>query len=355
MPGKRPRPIMRRTSSVSLIGTGGSFMISDCSPLPEPRKEKQKGSSSPAAIPPRQVIGFHPKSFIHEEEPPSALHVLPPTSPRLPPQQQVKSPGTGSPRSVLGDLFVGSRPWDKRDEGVGLGFVATLGGVQCLPEEDLATNKIPPPPPLAAASYTRKMSPQHLPSVFAPTNNNNKSASPPIPIVSPRSVSHNCAPQFGLSTAMQESLMHQQQQDHHRAVVPTPGRAAGGISMLSTWSQQADHMEVTAAMSMALSPVGPKAPPTPPPYLPALSSGLNFLDACFYCKRRLGEGRDIYMYRGDKAFCSPECRHQQITMDERPEKCSQTAMKVRGGADAARHHHGSQRNGVVAAGTAAAA
>ncbi|KAL3685365.1 hypothetical protein R1sor_003387 [Riccia sorocarpa] len=352
---------MRRTSSVSLIGTG-NFMISDCSPLAEPRKEKHK-SSSPAAVPPRQVIGFHPKSFIQEEDPHQnpALHVSAPTSPR--PPQQVKSPGsgstTGSPRSVLGDLFVGSRPWEKRDEGVGLGIVAALGGAP-IPEEDFALNKYPSSP-LAPTSYTRKMSPVHLPSVFAPTTigSGNKHISPPIPIVSPRSLSpasQNCAPQFGLSTAMQETMMPQDLGSHHR-VGRTSARAsntnAGTLTMLSTWSQHADHMEV-AAMSMTPSLVVPKA--AAPSYLPALSSGLTFLDACFYCKRRLGEGRDIYMYRGDRAFCSPECRHQQIVMDERPEKCGQTAMKVRGGADTARHHHGNQRSGVAAAaGTAAAA
>jgi len=46
----------------------------------------------------------------------------------------------------------------------------------------------------------------------------------------------------------------------------------------------------------------------------------HFLRACFFCQRRLGHGRDIYMYRDDRAFCSVECRHQQIVMDERKEK-----------------------------------
>lgn len=46
----------------------------------------------------------------------------------------------------------------------------------------------------------------------------------------------------------------------------------------------------------------------------------HFLQACFLCKHRLGYGRDIYMYRDDRAFCSVECRHQQIVLDERKEK-----------------------------------
>ncbi|KAJ0988383.1 hypothetical protein J5N97_006739 [Dioscorea zingiberensis] len=52
-----------------------------------------------------------------------------------------------------------------------------------------------------------------------------------------------------------------------------------------------------------------------------------FLKACGLCKRRLGPGRDIFMYRGEMAFCSLECRQQQINYDERKEKCSVASMK----------------------------
>ncbi|CDP01192.1 unnamed protein product [Coffea canephora] len=53
----------------------------------------------------------------------------------------------------------------------------------------------------------------------------------------------------------------------------------------------------------------------------------HFLRACSLCKRRLIPGRDIYMYRGDSAFCSLECRQQQMNQDERKEKCSFVASK----------------------------
>ncbi|XAR48581.1 hypothetical protein NMG60_11031453 [Bertholletia excelsa] len=53
----------------------------------------------------------------------------------------------------------------------------------------------------------------------------------------------------------------------------------------------------------------------------------QFLRACSLCKRRLVPGRDIYMYRGDSAFCSLECRQQQIKQDERKERCSSVASK----------------------------
>ncbi|KAL5992317.1 hypothetical protein ACLOJK_013233 [Asimina triloba] len=52
-----------------------------------------------------------------------------------------------------------------------------------------------------------------------------------------------------------------------------------------------------------------------------------FLRACGLCRRRLAHGRDIYMYKGDTAFCSLECRQQQMNKDERREKCSLASMK----------------------------
>ncbi|KAI4321395.1 hypothetical protein MLD38_034779 [Melastoma candidum] len=50
------------------------------------------------------------------------------------------------------------------------------------------------------------------------------------------------------------------------------------------------------------------------------SDAAHFLRTCCLCKRRLFPGRDIYMYRGDSAFCSLECRQQQMNLDERKEK-----------------------------------
>ncbi|KAF8394593.1 hypothetical protein HHK36_020807 [Tetracentron sinense] len=58
---------------------------------------------------------------------------------------------------------------------------------------------------------------------------------------------------------------------------------------------------------------------------------ITFLDACFLCRQRLLPGKDIYMYKGDRAFCSVECRYRQIYMDEeesvKREKCSFASMK----------------------------
>ncbi|MCO5603196.1 hypothetical protein L7F22_057343 [Adiantum nelumboides] len=58
-------------------------------------------------------------------------------------------------------------------------------------------------------------------------------------------------------------------------------------------------------------------------------SPVDFLDVCFHCKRRLRHERDIYIYRGDTAFCSEECRYRQIVKDER--KANNKSGSKRGG------------------------
>ncbi|KAJ3694149.1 hypothetical protein LUZ60_009629 [Juncus effusus] len=47
----------------------------------------------------------------------------------------------------------------------------------------------------------------------------------------------------------------------------------------------------------------------------------DFLSFCFACKKKL-EGKDIYIYRGEKAFCSCDCRDNEISIEEEREKNS---------------------------------
>uniref|UniRef100_A0ACD5ZDL8 Uncharacterized protein n=1 Tax=Avena sativa TaxID=4498 RepID=A0ACD5ZDL8_AVESA len=42
----------------------------------------------------------------------------------------------------------------------------------------------------------------------------------------------------------------------------------------------------------------------------------HFLDACFLCKKTISSDQDIFMYKGDAAFCGEECRQEQMSMDE---------------------------------------
>lgn len=52
----------------------------------------------------------------------------------------------------------------------------------------------------------------------------------------------------------------------------------------------------------------------------------DFLSSCHLCQKKL-HGLDIFMYRGEKAFCSTECRYKQIASDEHKEKCASGARK----------------------------
>ncbi|XP_051192733.1 uncharacterized protein [Lolium perenne] len=53
-----------------------------------------------------------------------------------------------------------------------------------------------------------------------------------------------------------------------------------------------------------------------------------FLAACFFCGKALGPGKDTYIYRGEVAFCSAECRERMIEQDEMMEQnCSLTSIR----------------------------
>lgn len=60
--------------------------------------------------------------------------------------------------------------------------------------------------------------------------------------------------------------------------------------------------------------------------------GSDFLSSCHLCQKKL-HGRDIYMYRGEKAFCSTECRYRQMVTDERKEQCCSSEASRSAAAD----------------------
>ncbi|CAL9750293.1 unnamed protein product [Musa acuminata subsp. burmannicoides] len=63
------------------------------------------------------------------------------------------------------------------------------------------------------------------------------------------------------------------------------------------------------------------------------TQGSTFLEYCSLCRRKLQEGQDIYMYRGDRAFCSEECRCRQIFMDEESGKRDHCSLAAAAAAD----------------------
>ncbi|CAO2150008.1 unnamed protein product [Urochloa humidicola] len=54
-----------------------------------------------------------------------------------------------------------------------------------------------------------------------------------------------------------------------------------------------------------------------PMLMPEIATAASsFLQRCFLCRRELADGRDIFIYRGDRAFCSEECRCRHILVDD---------------------------------------
>ncbi|KAM0020906.1 putative Zf-FLZ domain, FCS-Like Zinc finger/14 [Helianthus debilis subsp. tardiflorus] len=50
-----------------------------------------------------------------------------------------------------------------------------------------------------------------------------------------------------------------------------------------------------------------------------VKGGEDFLRCCHECNKRL-DGRDVYMYRGERPFCSIECRARAIWMEQQQQE-----------------------------------
>ncbi|OIW05007.1 hypothetical protein TanjilG_06419 [Lupinus angustifolius] len=50
----------------------------------------------------------------------------------------------------------------------------------------------------------------------------------------------------------------------------------------------------------------------------------SFLSFCYTCKKHLDQTKDIFIYRGEKAFCSPECRYREMVLDHNSESDIET-------------------------------
>eukprot|EP01018_Ginkgo_biloba_P022017 Gb_28258 [translate_table: standard] len=364
MLGKRSRPVQKTSSKLHLMPD----YPSDSSPTRDRPEDKHKFIHTP-----RLFVGFNPKGSSDSEG------VRSPTSPL-----DIKTfSGVGitfwqekqvrSPRSGLEGLQCGSpRPWEKRDsEGIGLGIVAALhnnnssntttattsnnnnngtfspknsssgrmllgsqlrilvGSNHTLlsshnhlnsPHAQLDSPKAhlkSPQPQLSSPHthmknsptqlsdpYTHMKSPHdHLNSPYIQSGSPQKQ-SEPIPIGSPRgfvkpspqitmehSESYTCVTSHGPNSSTKHVYAH--------CVME---------SKASDWKREQEMWDVgSPPQSYANVQLFPTA---------------DFLSACYLCKRQLSHGKDIYMYRGDKAFCSVECRYQQILMDECMEKSS---------------------------------
>ncbi|KAF8765890.1 hypothetical protein HU200_008058 [Digitaria exilis] len=92
---------------------------------------------------------------------------------------------------------------------------------------------------------------------------------------------------------------------------------AGLVMLLETTTarQQKHHLLRHAARTTPLScPSSSSSSRAPAPVASAACS--SFLQRCFLCHRELAGGMDIYIYRGDREFCSEECRCRHILLED---------------------------------------
>ncbi|KAH8962013.1 hypothetical protein BDL97_05G079100 [Sphagnum fallax] len=352
MTGKRPRTL-RRTSSESLIESV-SF-TQECSPLPEHPKEKLKPTPVkepvPAAPPPRLVIGFNPKPLpenagngcLKPSSPGSSSSAKSSSSSSYPPSQQ---------RSGLESLL--SVPRERKVvEGVGLSIVAAMNNNTAVVQEELKSSNIVD----RRNQRNHHHHHQHVVPAAAATKTDSILHSRPNPY---------CTIAQKQSMSIPILRVPDSSGSYHKSGRPSQHRFSGGVQQpplagaadgqggraMVAWLRQADPEEGerdTFLLRTSSSFKTQQVVVVPDAVAAAAASAVHFLDACYFCKRHLVDGKDIYMYRGDKAFCSTECRSQQIMLDERHENCLVAALKKTSGAP-------SHRNRVVAAaGTAAAA
>ncbi|OWM65620.1 FCS-Like Zinc finger 6-like [Punica granatum] len=97
----------------------------------------------------------------------------------------------------------------------------------------------------------------------------------------------------------------------HRNFIPAITTAGNSTTGNRWYDYDQNHLAAPAMVSPRRNPYG-----TTTEYMETA----QFLRICGLCQRQLVPGRDIYMYRGDTAFCSLECREQRMKQDERKEK-----------------------------------
>eukprot|EP00249_Psilotum_nudum_P011768 c23368_g1_i3 orf=561-1517(+) len=308
MLGKRPRALQRTTSKLQIIPDADLV----CSPITDHLHEKPK-PLTPFVGPHRQVIGFNPISKDNDAvaSPRSVLSNV--GSSNL----HVKSP-----RSGLDVLYSTPRPWEKQgSDGVGLSIVAALSTCEENPGNDETSNDLMihtgvavQGTPLTNQQPSSSHQTQRIPIALGPSR-----TSPP---------GHT---QQHLDTRCRDEDMQdwftcmaeysRELTDKHKPTLVLGATVDTGLpgSIFSAISPASSCNEISCL-------------------LPAI----DFLSSCFFCMRHLEPGKDIYMYRGDRAFCSVNCRYQQIVIDERKEKCSAAALKSGSTAPSASAKHPSR-------------
>ncbi|KAJ7558607.1 hypothetical protein O6H91_04G047700 [Diphasiastrum complanatum] len=316
MPGKRSRPMQRTLSTMSLCHE--SAAAAEVLPPPKEAGEKQglMKICPPAAV--RQIIGFNPTAPLgNDEEMPADLAHVKLTGPSKPPR----------PYSGLESLLCTTRLSDSNTHQSVISIVDDVSeSVQSpkkhmFPKQERVHTTVGRVHELPLSPWS-----DHHSTVFR----GNSKHSHPIPICQ--------------SSKLQKQLSAQVQEPnfglgHNRLPSDGPVRRHGGLATaLPSWSAhplRSFVQECVFGNEVENYDFGVMLESLPDQSEGADSASfaaMDFMKSCFLCKLMLGQGLDIYMYRGDKAFCSAECRYHQIILDERAErrgKCSSAARSNR--------------------------
>ncbi|RRT51030.1 hypothetical protein B296_00024906 [Ensete ventricosum] len=126
-----------------------------------------------------------------------------------------------------------------------------------------------------------------------------------------------------------------------KAPAPKKGEAGEDVDLSESYTCVISHLggnRVKKRVYFGDGDDGLLFEPPPPELAEPPFAVAEFLRCCFLCKKKL-DGMDVYMYRcpsllpfclccrGEKAFCSEECRYQQMLLDELSEKFSAGALK----------------------------
>ncbi|KAJ7548082.1 hypothetical protein O6H91_08G116700 [Diphasiastrum complanatum] len=333
MLGKRSRSMRRIASMVSV---GLECAPIDTFPPAEQRKEKQSSLKCSLPCAPRVVIGFNPKACLDKEDEKKPLPVTPPS------EKQSSSPKS-RPTSGLESLLTSPRPaGNKNLQTVGLNFLAALDSDPELPKDGdsskIGVAECGSMAPGIANGYAHIPPYSDLQQTQSSTVGNTFKQSHPIPIA--QSPLLQPAAQYKLQ---HQNSSHSSQREPVRLNTQAPRKHTEG------------YVHGDGEVGRCVFSFLTTSPGTYEGADCVCLGSMDFMEACFLCKRHLGQGRDIYMYKGDKAFCSDECRYQQIVIDERAErreKYSSVALKTGTAVQSRRSNH---KTRVLSASTAAAA
>ncbi|XP_004251977.1 FCS-Like Zinc finger 14-like [Solanum lycopersicum] len=153
--------------------------------------------------------------------------------------------------------------------------------------------------------------------IVAALSNNQKCNKPPILVISPRPTSTTPIPILGNNNFYNKIKKKPTIEEMEMCEEYTRVISHVGTNLVKKMEYYDDQFLGNGYHETGIAAAS--APPDP-------FRAADFLNICSLCHKHL-EGLDIFIYRGEKAFCSSECRLKQISIDEHKEKCGSLAMK----------------------------